>query len=142
MQGHVQIDSIQSLKSWGETFFKNCLNKKCLFFLEGDLGAGKTQLVRTLGELFGWSGVSSPTFSIINEYQGGKVYHCDLYRIEGAEELEGTGFWELFEGAEWILVEWPQLVDLKRVPREWEVYRIQIQIKNESHRLIEAQKIR
>ncbi len=65
-----------------------------VFALDGDLGAGKTQLVRGLARGLGFAGrVHSPTFNIVNDYVGGrlKVHHLDLYRLESAEQIVAAG---------------------------------------------------
>lgn len=79
--------------------------------LHGDLGAGKTQFVRGLVRGLGGNprAVSSPTFVLLNVYEGGRlvVYHLDAYRVGGAEDFESIGFGELTEqsGAV-VVVEW------------------------------------
>lgn len=79
--------------------------------LEGDLGAGKTTLVREICRQSGvQDAVGSPTFSLANEYRSsnGIIYHIDLYRLENEEEAYRAGLEEhLYSGA-LCLVEWPQ----------------------------------
>ncbi len=83
-----------------------------LVLLRGDLGAGKTTLVKGMVAALGASdpdGVTSPTFTLVHEYKGRKVriFHLDLYRIESETELEGIGVWELADaGDALVLVEW------------------------------------
>jgi tRNA threonylcarbamoyladenosine biosynthesis protein TsaE len=78
--------------------------------LHGDLGAGKTQFVR--GMVAGLGGnpraVSSPTFVLLNVYEGGRltVYHLDAYRVRGADDFESIGFTELLEQGGVVVVEW------------------------------------
>lgn len=79
--------------------------------LVGDLGAGKTLLVQGLALGLGMPPdvrVTSPTFALVNEYQGGRlpVVHVDLYRLEAESELEHIGLDELLEGAGVSAVEW------------------------------------
>ncbi len=77
--------------------------------LNGSLGAGKTLLVKGIAEGKGVSAleVTSPTFSLINEYHGRHVlYHFDLYRLDRGEELEDIGYEEYFFGGGICLVEW------------------------------------
>lgn len=83
--------------------------------LYGDLGAGKTTLVRHIACAAGIPDIiSSPTFSIHNTYEGRiKILHSDLYRIESVSELEQTGFFELLDAADLALIEWPDKVPLK-----------------------------
>lgn len=83
-----------------------------IFAFHGDLGTGKTTLIKALCEELGVkSGTSSPSFSIVNEYVGtdGPVYHFDLYRLKEASELEGIGFTEYLDSGNYCFVEWPEL---------------------------------
>lgn len=83
-----------------------------LVILRGDLGAGKTTLVKGIIAALGAAdaeGVTSPTFTLVHEYRGPKVrvFHLDLYRLETAAELERIGLWELADaGDALVLVEW------------------------------------
>ena len=82
--------------------------------LDGGLGAGKTAftagLVRGLGAI---SHVSSPTFTIVNEYTGGRlpVYHFDVYRIGDVEEMDEIGYEDYFYGDGVTFVEWANLIE-------------------------------
>lgn len=84
-------------------------NNKLLAF-SGDLGAGKTTLINAICQKLGIKGaVSSPTFSIINEYdtEHGQVYHIDLYRCHNEEEAIRAGVEECLDSGRLCLVEWP-----------------------------------
>ena len=78
--------------------------------LVGDLGAGKTQLVRGVADGVGVdrSQVASPTFAIVYPYEGGRLplHHADLYRLADYDELYATGFLDLVGGEGAMLVEW------------------------------------
>ncbi len=78
----------------------------------GDLGAGKTCFTRGLCDGLGFRGeVSSPTFAIVNVYEGGTlpIYHFDMYRICGWEDLETTGYFDYTEKGDGItVVEWSE----------------------------------
>lgn len=79
--------------------------------LHGEMGAGKTTLVHALGEQMGAGQVvSSPTFSIINEYNwnGERVYHIDLYRLKDEEEAIQAGVEDCLYSGSTCLVEWPE----------------------------------
>lgn len=84
-----------------------------VFALKGDLGAGKTTLIKGFCAVLGVSDrPSSPSFSIVNEYRstdGGTVHHFDLYRLKSAEELEGIGFEEYLDSGSYCFIEWPEL---------------------------------
>jgi len=79
-----------------------------LILLTGELGAGKTTFTRGLARGLGVNDrVSSPTYTIINEYHGRlPVYHLDLYRLESLEEMEVIGYKEYYFGDSVTVVEW------------------------------------
>jgi tRNA threonylcarbamoyladenosine biosynthesis protein TsaE len=81
---------------------------------EGEMGAGKTTLIRALGaELGVGDDVSSPTFALVNEYRDGRgqpVYHFDFYRVDSEEEAARLGAAEYFDSGYLCLVEWPARV--------------------------------
>lgn len=103
-------------------------SKKQLVLLEGDLGAGKTTLVQNVSRLMGYDSAESPTFSIINEYPTlPKIYHVDLYRMESAQDIDSTGFWDLFnEDNAVVFVEWPSRVNASEWPKSWAPVRVSI----------------
>ena len=82
-----------------------------LVVLRGDLGMGKTTLVRGMAAALGADAadVTSPTFTLVHEYKGRNVrlVHLDLYRLEEEREIEGIGLWEMAEAADaLVMVEW------------------------------------
>lgn len=81
--------------------------------LAGDLGAGKTTLVRAICEglaVADVSAVTSPTFALIQEYAAprGTIVHADLYRLKSSAELDALGWDEILATADVLLVEWPE----------------------------------
>ena len=95
--------------------------------LIGNLGAGKTTLAK--GIVSGLAAaapddVTSPTFTLIHEYGGGRVYHVDLYRLDEEREVATLGLEELFERNALVLIEWGE-----RFPRLMPVPRIEIRIR-------------
>ena len=82
----------------------------------GGLGMGKTVFTRGLAKGLGFDGdVSSPTFSLINEYRGGRIplCHMDAYRLTGPDDLFETGFYDYESGGWVIAVEWNERVELE-----------------------------
>jgi tRNA threonylcarbamoyladenosine biosynthesis protein TsaE len=87
-----------------------------LVVLRGDLGMGKTTLVRGMAAALGADAaeVTSPTFTLVHEYKGRKarLVHLDLYRLEEEREIEGIGLWEMTEAADaLVMVEWGDKFD-------------------------------
>ena len=89
--------------------------KKWLF--RGDLGAGKTTLIKTICEQLGVEDIiTSPTFSIVNEYQISKplsqpLYHMDLYRIKNLEEALQLGIEDYLDDEHYCFIEWPEVIE-------------------------------
>lgn len=100
--------------------FAEEIQKGDVVCLQGNLGAGKTQFVRGFVQGFGLSGdeVSSPTFTLINEYKGSMpIYHFDCYRLEHYVEALEIGAEEYFYGDGVCIVEWPERI-LEILPNE------------------------
>ncbi|MCK0124103.1 tRNA (adenosine(37)-N6)-threonylcarbamoyltransferase complex ATPase subunit type 1 TsaE [Gelidibacter sp. F2691] len=87
-----------------------------IFLFYGDMGVGKTTLIKSLTEQLGSTAhVSSPTFSIVNEYETDSelIYHFDLYRIESEEEALNFGIEDYLFSDHYVFMEWPdKLADL------------------------------
>jgi len=102
---------ISNIDTVAEAILRNVHSKIVLF--SGSMGSGKTTLIGALIKSLGSPDlVSSPTFALMNEYQGrdSKIYHYDFYRIKNLEEALDIGFDEFIEEDAWNLVEWPGLI--------------------------------
>lgn len=118
------------LPSWTQELLKQ-FSERQIVLLSGDLGAGKTQLVSCLLESMGCAEVHSPTYGLIHEYSISKrknVFHIDLYRLEDEEDLESSGFWDLFQAEEGLIfIEWGSRLDQSLLPVYWELLEIKIE---------------
>ena len=89
------------------------LLKYKLVFLEGELGSGKTTLIKQFCKELGFKNqVTSPTFPLLNIYKNNdkNIYHADLYRLKNIDEINELGFYEIMESNNWFFVEWPELL--------------------------------
>ena len=103
--------NLSEIKKASKFIFEN-INGKIILF-EGNLGSGKTTLIKTLcSELGLIDNVSSPTFPILNIYNNRvtKIYHADLYRIENLNDLNEIGFFDIVNTNDWLFAEWPNKI--------------------------------
>lgn len=107
----IETDSPEATEAIGMGLV-DCLEPGTVIALEGELAAGKTCLVRGMARALGIAaeGVHSPTFTLVNRYQGAKVtlYHLDLYRLSGADELGELGWEEICEPDGFAAIEWAE----------------------------------
>jgi len=106
-----EIYGEEAMESLGETLSK-ALKDGGVVYLEGDLGMGKTTLVRGVLRGLGYQGpVKSPTYTIVEPYEfdGSEAYHFDLYRVGNAEELEFMGIRDYFTIGSLCLIEWAEM---------------------------------
>lgn len=109
----IEIDSLSDLERVAEEIL-SALGERRVVLLRGGMGAGKTTLVsRIAAKLGAEDTVTSPTFALVNEYEGreGTIYHFDFYRINRVEEVFDLGYEEYFYSGELCFVEWPEMVE-------------------------------
>ncbi len=128
----ITCKSIHELPAIAEQLLKFSEDKKMIAFF-GSMGAGKTTFIKSFCEQLGVRDtVSSPTFSLVNEYlaTGNKpVYHFDFYRIKKEEEAVDIGCEEYFYSGHYCLVEWPEKI-LNLLPKE--IVRVTISVEHEN----------
>jgi tRNA threonylcarbamoyladenosine biosynthesis protein TsaE len=103
--------NISGLPNAADTVLSAISGKTLLFY--GDMGVGKTTLIKEIARKLGFSGnVTSPTFSLVNEYPlpDGMIYHFDFYRIADEKEALDFGVEEYFYSKNWNFVEWPDKI--------------------------------
>ncbi|MEP6794350.1 MAG: tRNA (adenosine(37)-N6)-threonylcarbamoyltransferase complex ATPase subunit type 1 TsaE [Saprospiraceae bacterium] len=109
----IGIDSIDKLSEIVDVVHSLIGEGYSVVLLDGELGAGKTTLVQLLCKSYGVEQqVSSPTFSIIQEYISpikGPIIHMDLYRLDKPQELEQIGFAEYLDSGQLCIIEWPEV---------------------------------
>jgi tRNA threonylcarbamoyladenosine biosynthesis protein TsaE len=111
-----------------------------LWCFEGEMGAGKTTLIREICNVLGVRDeVSSPTFSLVNEYRtdsGETIFHFDFYRIRSEEEVYDIGYEDYFDSGHLCLIEWPS--NIETILQGEDTVMIRLSKESESHRNIEV----
>ena len=112
-----------------------------IFIFYGDMGAGKTTFIKSFCRVLGVKDVvSSPTYSIVNEYESanGPVYHFDFYRIKDIQEAYDLGYEEYFYGGGICLIEWPERV-AELLPEH--LIKVEISIIDENRRVFNLSRV-
>lgn len=108
-----------------------------LVLLSGELGAGKTTLAKGIISGLGAApeeDVTSPTFTLVHTFTGPvKVFHVDLYRVNGVQEFDSLGLEDIFAEPAIVLIEWPERM---RMRTDWRVMRIDLEHAGEDERKI------
>jgi tRNA threonylcarbamoyladenosine biosynthesis protein TsaE len=119
---------------------KDLVNNYTIFLFEGDMGSGKTTLIKQIVKDIGISeNVKSPTFSLVNEYIENDliIFHFDLYRINKENELDSIGFYEYLDSGKLCFIEWPNIA-IQNIYKDYVL--IKISITSDSEREIEILK--
>ena len=126
----LESGNLKDLVIVAQSIIKHSSNKK-IVLLNGEMGVGKTTLVKEITKLLGVEeNVSSPTFSIVNEYHGNEViFHFDFYRLEYEEEAYDFGIEEYFDSGNLCLLEWPEKIS-NLLPSSDLCLDVQITLKN------------
>ena len=111
----IKIDSLDNIRAAAREFVKN-MGEGNVYAFYGKMGAGKTTFIKAICEELGVDDViTSPTFSIVNEYRsettGELIYHFDFYRIKKLEEVYDMGDEDYFYSGALCFLEWPELIE-------------------------------
>jgi tRNA threonylcarbamoyladenosine biosynthesis protein TsaE len=112
-----------------------------IFAFYGSMGAGKTTIIKAICETLGSIDiVSSPTFTLVNEYKtssGEALYHIDFYRIKKQEEVYDFGIEEYLTGDSYCFMEWPELIE-ELLPEE--TVKVRISVDENEQRILSLSK--
>lgn len=111
---YFELESLDKIHE-AARYFLNAVGDANIFAIDGDMGVGKTTFIKAVCEELGVKDViTSPTFSLVNEYTDGKgepVYHFDFYRIKKIDEVYDMGYEDYFYGGNLCFLEWPELIE-------------------------------
>ena len=130
----LKIDSLSELDHVAEQIISSLGGRNVVLF-RGGMGAGKTTLISRIVALLGSEDtVTSPTFALVNEYEGdeGLIYHFDFYRIDKVEEVFDLGYEEYFYSGDLCLVEWPEKIE-SLIPDD--VMTVKIEVEDDEERV-------
>ena len=131
----LKIDSLSELDNVAEQIISSLDGRNVVLF-RGGMGAGKTTLIsRIVAQLGAEDTVTSPTFALVNEYEGVDkmlIYHFDFYRIDKIEEVFDLGYEEYFYSGDLCLVEWPEKIEAL-IPDD--VMTVKIEVEDDGQRI-------
>ena len=114
MKQYVSCKSIKELDRIAKQLIQSHPNER-IFAFYGKMGAGKTTFIKSICKILGTEEiVTSPTFSIVNQYNtknGENLFHFDFYRIKKTEEVMDIGYEDYFYSGSYCFVEWPEMIE-------------------------------
>ena len=135
----IKIESLDSINQ-AAIAFVSAMGEARIFAFYGKMGAGKTTFIKAVCEQLGVEDViTSPTFSLVNEYtdgQGNPIFHFDFYRIKKIEEVYDIGYEDYFFCGSVCFIEWPELIE-DLLPDD--AVRVKITEQPDGTRLVECQ---
>lgn len=138
MKHSLTVGDLSQIDDAAKSFLRETEGNR-LIALHAEMGGGKTTFTSALCRALGVNGdaVSSPTFSIVNEYKAGDgsaIFHFDFYRIEKIEEVLDIGFYDYIDSGALCIMEWPEKIE-EILPEE--VLRVDISISPDGARILE-----
>ncbi len=134
----IEVDSLSELKNVAQEVIES-LEGRTVVLLRGEMGAGKTTLISRIAAYLGAEDtVTSPTFALVNQYEGSecRIYHFDFYRIEEIEEVFDLGYEEYFYSGDLCFVEWPEKIE-PLLPDD--AMTVRITVGEDEHRIFEIE---
>lgn len=135
----IEVNGLSGLDEAAQTLLAYAQDE-IFFVFEGEMGAGKTTLIKAIAKAMGVTEVvSSPTFSIVNQYDaaGNIIYHFDFYRIKNLQEAYDIGYEEYFYSGDVCFIEWPERIP-ELLPEHY--VKIEIAIAGEQERVLSISK--
>ena len=133
----ILIKDKRSLQAAAKKFLENTVGMR-IFAFYGSMGAGKTTFIKAVCEALGSADiVTSPTFTLINEYisaNGEPIYHIDFYRIKKQDEVFDFGIEEYLSSGLYCFIEWPELAEEILPP---ETVKVRITVGKDEERIVE-----
>lgn len=140
--GSRQLNSLENTDALAKEIAQQ-LKPKSVIGLQGEMGSGKTYFVKALARHLGCNDqdANSPTYAIHQEYVSSQcsLHHLDLYRLETEEEIESSGFWDLFyEESSIIVVEWIDRISEAAIPQTHYYWRMEWEFAGNDRRLVKV----
>lgn len=137
----VLIESLDELREFWKAKL-SVLPSRCIVLLSGDVGAGKTTSVQMMAEILNLKNVQSPSFAIHLRYensQGQAMDHIDLYRLTDDDDLESSGFWDIFaQEKSLVVIEWANRLDYDYLPLNWRKFEVRFTKVSDTQRRIDS----
>ena len=134
----LEIDSLSDLKYVAQEVVES-LDGRTVVLLRGEMGAGKTTLISRIAAYLGAEDVvTSPTFALVNQYEGRecRIFHFDFFRFEEIEEVFDLGYEEYFYSGDLCFVEWPEKIE-PLLPDD--AMTVRITVGDDEHRIFEIE---
>lgn len=123
LNGERIVNNLAELKQFWQELLP-LLKDRCILLMSGEVGAGKTTSVQMIAQILGMQNVQSPSFAIHLRYendQGKSLDHVDLYRLKDDDDLESSGFWDLFAQKNGlVIIEWANRLNYEYLPMNWQ----------------------
>lgn len=139
VQNSLDISELQSLSNFCKEWVAS-LQRTEIVLLSGEMAAGKSEFVRQAVQfIFGISVASSPSYALHHQYRtpspgvGNElmINHWDLFRLQGEDELESSGFWDQLQEKSLTFIEWPERLNFKYLPKGRILIRVEIKIEQQ-----------